>query len=150
MPRIPYYEVENATGKHAELLGKLDPMLNIYRMLANSEQGRRASCAWAMGCSIATNSTPVLRELAIIRVGRLSRAAYEVFQHERIGRNVGVTEDKIAALRDATIEAPAFNDHEKAVLRYTDDVVRNVRASDKTLKAVHAFLSPGALVEPSP
>ena len=23
MPRIPYYEVENATGKHAELLGKL-------------------------------------------------------------------------------------------------------------------------------
>ena len=49
---------------------------------------------------------PVLRELAIIRVGRLSRAAYEVFQHERIGREVGVTEDKIAALRDATIEAP--------------------------------------------
>ena len=27
MPRIPYYEVENATGKHAEFLGKLDPML---------------------------------------------------------------------------------------------------------------------------
>ena len=23
MPRIPYYEVENATGKHAEFLAKL-------------------------------------------------------------------------------------------------------------------------------
>lgn len=80
-------------------------------------------------------------------MGRLSRAAYEVFQHERIGRDVGVTEDKIAALRDATIEAAAFTDNEKAVLRYTDDVVRNVRASDKTLKAVQAFLTPGALVE---
>ena len=70
-----------------------------------------------------------------------------MFQHERIGRTVGVTEEKIAALRDATVEAPAFNDHEKAVLRYTDDVVRNVKASDKTLKAVQAFLTPGALVE---
>ena len=47
----------------------------------------------------------------------------------------------------ATIEAPAFTDNDKAVLRFTDDVVRNVRASDKNLKAVQAFLSAGALVE---
>ena len=33
------------------------------------------------------------------------------------------------------------------MLRYADDVVRNVKASDKTLKAVQAFLTPGALVE---
>ena len=79
---------------------------------------------------------PGLRELAILRVGRLSRAAYEVFQHERIAREAGVSDDKIAALREATIEAPAFSDNEKAVLRFTDDVVRNVKASDKTLKAV--------------
>ena len=90
---------------------------------------------------------PGLRELAILRVGRLSRTAYEVFQHERIAREVGVAEEKIAALRDATIEAAAFTDNEKAVLRYTDDVVRNVRASDKTLKAVQGLLTPGALVE---
>ena len=32
-------------------------------------------------------------------------------------------------------------------LEYADDVVRNVKASDKTLKAVQAFLTPGALVE---
>jgi len=58
-----------------------------------------------------------------------------------------VAEDKIAALRDATIEAAAFTDQEKAVLRFTDDVVRNIKATDKTFKAVQAFLSPGALVE---
>src|SRR4029450_13981494 len=72
---------------------------------------------------------------------------YEVFQHERIAREVGVAEEKIAALRDATVEAPAFTDQEKAVLRFTDDVVRNVKATDRNLKAVQAFLSPGALVE---
>ena len=60
---------------------------------------------------------------------------------------VGVAEEKIAALRDATIEAAVFTDNEKAVLRYADDVVRNVKASDKMLKAVQGFLTPGAVVE---
>ena len=58
-----------------------------------------------------------------------------------------LAEEKIAALRDATIESPAFTDNEKAVLRFADDVVRNVKASDKNLKAVQAFLSPGAVIE---
>ena len=147
MSRIPYFEVESATGKHAEFLGKLKPHLNIYRMLANSEAGLKGFIRMGNALLYRCELDAGLRELAILRVGRLSRAAYEVFQHERIAREVGVADDKIAALRDATIEAPAFTDHEKAVLRYTDDVVRNVRASDKTLKAVQAILTPGALVE---
>lgn len=147
MSRIPYYEVDNATGKHAEFLGKLKPHLNIYRMLANSEYGMKGFIRMGNALLHRCELDPVLRELAIIRVGRLSRAAYEVFQHERIGREVGVADDKIAALRDATVEAAVFSDQEKAVLRFADDVVRNVKASDKNLKAVEAFLSPGALVE---
>jgi 4-carboxymuconolactone decarboxylase len=147
MPRIPYYDVDQATGKHAEFLGKLKPHLNIYRMLANSENGMKGFVRMGNALLHRCELDPTLRELAIIRVGRLSRAAYEVFQHERIAREVGVEEGKIAALRDATIEAPAFTDNDKAVLRFTDDVVRNVRASDRNLKAVQAFLSAGALVE---
>ena len=147
MSRIPYFEVDSAAGKHAEFLDKLKPHLNIYRMLANSEAGLKGFVRMGNALLYRCELDAGLRELAIVRVGRLSRAAYEVFQHERIAREAGVAEEKIAALRDATIEAPAFTDHEKAVLRYTDDVVRNVKASDKTLKAVQAFLSPGAVVE---
>ncbi|SKA21756.1 Alkylhydroperoxidase family enzyme, contains CxxC motif [Enhydrobacter aerosaccus] len=147
MSRIPYYEVEKATGKHAEFLGKLGTHLNIYRMLANSEAGLKGFVRMGNALLYRCELDPKLREIAILRVGRHSRCAYEVFQHERIAREVDVAEDKIAALRDATIEAPAFSDHEKAVLRFTDEVVRNVKASDKAVKAVEAFLSPGALVE---
>jgi len=147
MPRIPYYDVEQATGKHAEFLGKLKPHLNIFRMLANSEYGLKGFVRMGNGLLHRCELEPQLREIAILRVGRLSRAAYEVFQHERIAREVGVDDGKIAALRDATVAAPAFTDHEMAVLRFTDDVVRNVRASDKNLKAVQAFLSPGAVIE---
>lgn len=147
MSRIPYYEVENAAGRHAEFLGKLGTHLNVYRMLAHSENGLKGFARMGNTLLHRCELDPVLRELAILRVGRLSRAAYEVFQHERIAREVGVADEKIAALRDATIEAPVFSDHEKAVLRFTDEVVRNVRASDRSLKAVEAFLSRGALVE---
>jgi alkylhydroperoxidase family enzyme len=116
-------------------------------MLANSESGIKGFTRMGNALLHRSELDPVLRELAILRVGRLSRAAYEVFQHERIAREVGVAEDKIAALRDATIEALAFTDQEKAVLRFTDDVVRNIKATDRTFKPVQALLSPGALVE---
>src|SRR5437879_398122 len=105
MPRIPYYDVDQATGKHAEFLGKLKPHLNIYRMLANSEYGAKGFVRMGNALLHRCELDPALRELAILRVGRLSRAAYEVFQHERIAREVGVTDDKIAALRDATVDA---------------------------------------------
>jgi alkylhydroperoxidase family enzyme len=147
MPRIPYFDVEQATGKHAEFLGKLKPHMNIMRMLANSEAGLKGFTRMGNALLNRSELDPTLRELAILRVGRLSRAAYEVFQHERIAREAGVEEAKIAALREATIDSPAFSDNDRAVLRFTDDVVRNVKASDKTLKAVRAFLTPGALVE---
>ena len=89
MSRIPYYEVENATGKHAEFLEKLKPHLNIYRMLANSEYGAKGFVRMGNALLHRCELDPTLRELAILRVGRLSRAAYEVFQHERIAREVG-------------------------------------------------------------
>src|SRR5262245_65890052 len=105
MPRIPYFDVEQATGRHAEFLGKLKPELNIFRTLANSEYGLKGFVRMGNALLYKAELDPGLRELAILRVGRLSRAAYEVFQHERIAREVGVAEEKIAALRDATIEA---------------------------------------------
>jgi alkylhydroperoxidase family enzyme len=147
MPRIPYFDLASATGKHAEFLEKLKPNLNIYRMLANSEAGLKGFTRMGNALLFRAELDAGLRELAILRVGRLSRAAYEVFQHERIAREAGVDEAKIAALREATIEAPVFSDNDRAVLRFTDDVVRNVKASDRTLKAVQAFLTPGAVVE---
>src|SRR5262249_58628510 len=150
MARIPYFDVESASGRHAEFLEKLKPHVNIYRMLANSESGIKGFTRMGNALLHRSELDPVLRELAILRVGRLSRAAYEVFQHERIAREVGVAEEKIAALRDGTVEAPAFTDQDKAVLRFTDDVVRSIKASDKTLKAVQAVLGPGPLLELTP
>ena len=60
MPRIPYYDVEQATGKHAEFLGKLKPHLNIFRMLANSEYGLKGFVR--MGNRVVTRPDGTTRE----------------------------------------------------------------------------------------
>ena len=62
--RIPYYEVDQATGKHAEFLDKLKPHLNIYRMLANSEAGLKGFVRMGNTLLFRCELDPVLRELA--------------------------------------------------------------------------------------
>jgi len=84
---------------------------------------------------------PVLREIAIVRVGVLSRASYEVYQHEAICRSYGMSEEKIRAIHEGP-DAAAFNELEKQVMRLTDDIVHNVRASDATFNPVLEKLGP--------
>src|SRR3546814_6043027 len=54
--------------------------------------------------------------------------------------------EKIAALKDGA-DSPVFDDLEKLVLRFTDEVVRNVKASDETFRALNAHLSNREMAE---
>lgn len=145
MARIPYFDPAGATGRAAEWYGKLPP-LNIFRMLGHS--GEMLDGFVRLGNQILAFSKldPVLREIAIVRVGVLSKAKYEVFQHERISRQVGMSEEKIAAIHEGP-EAAAFSDLEKKVMRFTDDVVKNVRAGDATWKPLAEVFSHRELQE---
>ncbi len=130
MARIPYPDLDAAPEKVREALAKL-PDANIFRMAAHAESATRSF--FGLGTALLYKGTldPVLRELAIVRVGHLSAASYEIFQHEAILRDLGVAEVKIAALAEGA-ESDQFDETERDVLRFTDDVVRNVRASDET------------------
>jgi alkylhydroperoxidase family enzyme len=89
---------------------------------------------------------PGLREIAITRTGILCHADYEVISHKHLCAAAGVSQGKIDALGKGA-EADVFTDAEKDVLRFTDDVVKNDRASDETFNAMVKRLTPGALVE---
>jgi len=145
MPRIPYFDLSQASEELRAAIAARKP-LNIYRMVPHA--GEAGSAFLNLGAALLTKSQldPVLRELAIVRVGLLCRAAYEVFQHDRVARRVGVSEDKIQALRDGP-DSPVFNDIERRVLRYTDAVVLNVKAGDSTFAAVAEVLSHRELAE---
>jgi alkylhydroperoxidase family enzyme len=78
---------------------------------------------------------PQLREIAILRVGYLSNAAYEILQHEALARYVGLTDAEIAAIKAGGAAAAAFGEASAAVLAFTVHLVHNVRAGDQTRPA---------------
>ncbi|MDP3173951.1 MAG: carboxymuconolactone decarboxylase family protein [Phenylobacterium sp.] len=140
MPRIPYFDPADAVGPRAKKAYEKLPPLNLFRMLGHS--GELLDGFTKLGGQLLNYGKlePVLREIAIIRVGVLSKASYEITQHERIGKRVGMSDALIAAVHEGP-DAAAFDDLQRLVMRFTDDVVLNVRASDATFEPLRARVS---------
>ena len=145
MARIPYFDTSKATGRAAKAYEKL-PSLNIFRMLGHS--GELIDGFTKLGTQILNFSSldPVLREIAIVRVGVLSRAGYEVYQHEAISRRLGMSDALIEGIHEGP-KAAVFDDRQRLVMLYTDDVVANVRAGDATFKPMREALGDKSLQE---
>ena len=145
MARISFVEPEQATEKTRDLLEK-NGHKNIFRMLGHSESHLYNYCRMGNAIRFKGELDPGLREIAITRTGILCNSEYEVVAHKRLCAAAGVSSEKIEALEQGA-DADVFTDIEKDVLRFTDDVVKNDRASDETFDAAAKNLTPGALIE---
>jgi len=145
MARLPYPDPNDLSPENRELMASLPP-LNVFRMMS----GAGASFPPFMqfiSAYLNDGVLPVdLRELVILRVGHLCGSAYEVHQHERVSRTIGLTEDRIQAVK-GSIPNPVFSDAENAALLFADEQVAQVKVSDTTFHAVHAHLSDAQTIE---
>lgn len=139
MARVPYPDPTKLSAETREVLGKMPP-LNIFRMMSGGEGLLAAFTRMGNYLLFKSKLNPILREIAIIRAGVLSKAKYEVHQHERIGRDLGMSDAMIKGVHAGPDDA-SFNELQRLVMRYTDDVVKNVRASDATFKPLAEKLS---------
>ena len=139
MARIPYPDPAALTPETQAYLAKLPP-INIFRMLAGGETLLPAFVRFGNHLLYKTALDPVLREIAIVRVGALSEASYELYQHEAISRQLGMSDELIAAIHEGP-DAAVFDTAQREVMRYTDEVVRDVKASDETFEALRSRLS---------
>lgn len=147
MARVPYPDPATLSEATREQLARLgDPPLNLFRMLAGGEGLLRAFTTLGGHLLARTELDPRLRELAIVRVGIRTGAAYEVAHHDRIGAEAGLTTEQLAGVR-AGAGHPVFGELEAAVLRFVDELVDDVRASDASFAALHRTLSLRALQE---
>jgi alkylhydroperoxidase family enzyme len=145
MPRIPYADLATKSDKVRAVLAQA-PM-NIMRMMANaSEPVFEAFGNFSAAFYRPSELDPLLREVAIIRVGHLSQSRYELFHHEGLGRQLGLGETQLAAIAAGKPD-PSLTPAQNDVLAFTNDIVLNVRASDEMLAAVRAHLSDQALVD---
>jgi 4-carboxymuconolactone decarboxylase len=145
MARIPYCDLDQTPPAVQELLKSRRP-LNIYRMIAHATTAAPGFLALGGALLRQNELDSQLRELVILRVGILSSAGYEVHQHKRVARSVGVPEAKIHAVAIGP-SAPEFSPLERRALEFTDTVVRDVKAPAEQFDALLAELNPRKMAE---
>jgi len=147
MARLPYVEPGTAPEHVRELLARLPVKLNVFRMMAHAESDFRPLVGLGTAILGRQKLSAKLRELAILRVAALSPARYEWVQHVPIAQAMGATPAQVAALERGDIAADAFDSLERVVLRFTTEVVRDVRASEATFAELARLLSAQEIVE---
>ncbi len=147
MARLPYLDPMDAVPSARAAFDSLPVKVNIFRILLHL--GESYAPLLKFGGKILTRQklSPILRELAILRVAKLSDTEYEWVHHRAHALRDGVTEAQIQAIDQGHVTDPCFDEVEKAVLAFVDQVVLNVRPSDQALAAVRAGLSTQEVVE---
>jgi alkylhydroperoxidase family enzyme len=150
MTRVSYVEKGQADPAIREMFQRIEdrgqPILNLFKVMANCPHiGRNFM---RLGYSILTGEEvpAAIRELAILRVGVLAQSRYEVTQHIAIGLKCGVRQQQIDDLAKWS-GSKEFNDKERAVLQYTDEVAQNIKVTDETFAVLKQYFSDHAIVE---
>jgi 4-carboxymuconolactone decarboxylase len=146
MALLPYADESKMLEKNREILNRGKVKLNVARMMANSDA---AFYPFSMlGNSLLTRAKldARLRELAILRTAKVSRSSYEWTQHVPIARATGVTDEQVAAIENWE-GAKCFSDLDRLVLKFTDEVARNVKGSRETLDALKKHMGAAEIVE---
>lgn len=130
----------------ARILAERGRVSLLYQVLLNS--GPIAS-GWERLLTAVRNQTAVpadLRELMILRVAVLNRAAFEFDAHVPHAERAGVEAAKIAAVRDSGIAA-VFSPLERLVLELTDTMTRDIEVPEPLMARLKAHFDDRGVVE---
>ncbi|HYA34625.1 MAG TPA: carboxymuconolactone decarboxylase family protein [Candidatus Binataceae bacterium] len=89
---------------------------------------------------------PKLRELAIIRTGIVGDSRFEFSQHSKVARMVGVSEEKIRAIK-GWATSDKFTPVERAVMAATDELVGRNLVEDETFAELKRHLDDPQIME---
>ena len=147
MARIPPLPFDDADPKVRTALERLPP-LDIFATVANAQGTFVNWLRFGGDCLNPDLFDPVLRELAILRVARMSPGAgYEWAQHVPILLAVGGTQEQVAALERDELDAPALGEDGRLVVRFTSQVVSECTPDEETFAAMSERFSHDELVQ---
>src|SRR5262249_43573941 len=150
MARLPYLDRDQLPEPERDLFDNLlaqrGSIGNIFRTVAHSPLLLRRMLYFSDGLRNRTRLDPRLRELAIMTVGRLTNCDYEYVHHQALAKRVGVRPEQVERLAHWETD-PAFNDQERAVIRYATEMTQTVKIADSTFDALRAFLDNEQIVE---
>ena len=121
MPRIPYPDPDSLPPGDRAFLKSL-PQLNISRMLAGSPSMFQPMTRLFSAYLNDGLLSETLREIIILRTGHLCDSEYEVSNHNRVARLIGMSEERINALQVGGNQT-LFSAQEQMVLAFVDDEI---------------------------
>jgi alkylhydroperoxidase family enzyme len=146
MPRIQYQPADIDTP--VELIASIrvrrgGTLLNLDRMLLHSPAFAKGWNEFLREVRSGLSLSPKLRELGICGVAVLNGAEYEFHHHAPEFMKAGGTAAQVEALRNfeaAANETAIFDAAERAVIRLTLEMTREVQVSDSSFAAVKSAL----------
>lgn len=91
--------------------------------------------------------SPYFRELALTRTGYAGGSQFVFSQHCKAARAAGISDMKVSAI-PSWASSPVFDDSDRAVLAYTDDLVlADGRVPDERFAALKSILDDEAILE---
>lgn len=132
-PRVLPLEESEWTPSQAEVLTRQTMrgnVPNVFKTLIRHEKLAKRWLVFATHILSKNTLSPREREIAILRTGWLAGSGYEWAQHVIIGRDAGLTEEELEAIKAGT-DAGAWSDHERWVLKACDELHSDSFISDE-------------------
>ena len=104
---------------------------NIFRMMANNPPLWRSYLRLGNGLWTQCGLDIQTRELVILRTAILHHSTYEWHQHVRLGRQAGLTDERIVGLHHWR-QGNLYSESERALLQYVDAVSASDHPSDES------------------
>ena len=149
MAHVGYLSKDDAEDKVRTIFEgmekKLGAVPNVFRAMGHSPELFEGFLA-LNGALSKTKLDGKLRELAYIKTSELNGCEYCLSHHRAFGRKAGLSDRQIGDTADFE-SSDVYDDLQRDVLRYAENVTRHIDAGDDLMARLHQKLSDREIVE---
>ena len=119
MARIPYFIPAETDTEKKLLQGEAPYNLNIFKIITHAPTAiAKKFISLPASVLMSGKLDPILREMAITRAGILCNSPYEVYQHRKVSKLVGMSAEKLEALECRLFFAGLFRNRKTGSALY--------------------------------
>ncbi|MEN0106498.1 MAG: carboxymuconolactone decarboxylase family protein [Pseudomonas sp.] len=132
--KVPLPTDEQLPENIRKLLASIPPA-NIFRMMANAPVSLQGFLQLAGSILLQSEFDARKREIAVLRIGKVTNSRYEWEQHVLIAKRLGLTQEEIDKIgADGPVQG--LDEESLLICRVAEEISLNVRLSDEALQAI--------------
>ena len=121
-------------------------VINLTLTTGHAPKFAQASGAMAFAIRLETSTPRRLIELVIFRTAQIVGSGYELNQHKPLMKMCGYSDQQMTEVADWR-QSPLFDDEQRAVLGYVDQMANGGNVDDPTFADLRRFFTPQQIVE---